>query len=87
VDGHGNIGQLIVLCAKVNTWEVDAKRVWDGATPEVQNIMAGAIDQYYRDRPQTQRDEVTTWSSGKLMSFAIASKSKPSIGQLSKPCS
>ena len=49
---------LIVLCAKVNTWEVDAKRVWDGATPEVQNIMAGAIDQYYRDRPQTQRDEV-----------------------------
>lgn len=25
---------------------------------EVQNIMAGAIDQYYRDRPQTQRDEV-----------------------------
>jgi len=49
---------LIVLCAKLNTWEVDAKRVWDGATPEVQNIMAGAIDQYYRDRPQTQRDEV-----------------------------
>lgn len=49
---------LIVLCAKVNTWEVDAKRVWDGASPEVQDIMVGAIDQYYRDRPQTQRDEV-----------------------------
>ena len=46
-----------MLCAKVNTWEVDAKRVWDGA-PEVQDIMVGAIDQYYRDRPQTQRDEV-----------------------------
>ena len=26
--------------------------------PEVQDIMVGAIDQYYRDRPQTQRDEV-----------------------------
>ena len=25
---------------------------------EVQDIMVGAIDQYYRDRPQTQRDEV-----------------------------
>lgn len=47
-----------MLCAKVNTWEVDAKRVWDGASPEVQDIMVGAIDQYYRDRPQTQRDEV-----------------------------
>jgi len=49
---------LIVLCAKVSSWETDAKRVWDGASPEVQNIMVGAIDQYYRDRPQTQRDEV-----------------------------
>jgi len=38
---------LIVLCAKVSSWEAD-----------VQNIMVGAIDQYYRDRPQTQRDEV-----------------------------
>ncbi|MFW1965349.1 nitroreductase family protein, partial [Acinetobacter baumannii] len=44
---------LIVLCANVNTWEVDAKRVWDGASPEVQVIIVGAIDQYYRDRPQT----------------------------------
>ena len=32
-----------MLCAKVNTWEVDAKRVWDGASPEVQDIMVGAI--------------------------------------------
>lgn len=49
---------LIVLCAKVSTWEADAQHVWEGAAPEVQNIMVGAINQYYRDRPQTQRDEV-----------------------------
>lgn len=49
---------LIVLCAKLNTWETDAKQVWTGVTPEIQNMMVAAIDQYYRDHPQTQRDEV-----------------------------
>ncbi|WP_205578431.1 nitroreductase family protein, partial [Pseudomonas aeruginosa] len=33
------------------------QRVWDGAPEAVQAFMAGAIDTYYRGKPQVQRDE------------------------------
>ena len=48
---------LVVVCAQVDSWEKNVKRVWEGAPPEVQDYMAGAIDAYYRDKPQVQRDE------------------------------
>lgn len=48
---------LVVICAQVDSWEKNVKRVWEGAPPEVQDYMAGAIDAYYRDKPQVQRDE------------------------------
>ncbi|WP_278453581.1 nitroreductase family protein [Stutzerimonas kunmingensis] len=48
---------LVVICAQVDSWEKNVRRVWDGAPGEVQNFMAGAIDAYYRDKPQVQRDE------------------------------
>ena len=46
-----------VICAQVDSWEKNARRVWDGAPVEVQDYMAGAIDTYYRGKPQVQRDE------------------------------
>ncbi len=49
---------LIVLCAKQDTWEKDASLVWTGVPDHIQKMMVGAIDQYYRGRPQTQHDEV-----------------------------
>jgi len=48
---------LVVICAQVDSWEKNVRRVWDGAPGEVQNFMDGAIDAYYRDKPQVQRDE------------------------------
>lgn len=48
---------LVVVCARVDSWEANASRVWEGAPAEVQGFMVGAIDGYYRDKPQTQRDE------------------------------
>lgn len=48
---------LVVICAQVDSWEKNARRVWDGAPVEVQDYMAGAIDTYYRGKPQVQRDE------------------------------
>lgn len=48
---------LVVFCAQVDSWEKNARRVWEGTPPEVQDYMAGAIDNYYRDKPQVQRDE------------------------------
>ncbi|WP_462380311.1 nitroreductase family protein [Pseudomonas sp. Marseille-QA0892] len=48
---------LVVICAQVDSWEKNARRVWEGAPAEVQDYMAGAIDTYYRGKPQVQRDE------------------------------
>mgnify|MGYP001050401399 CR=1 FL=1 len=40
---------LVIVWAQVDSW--------DGAPVEVKNYMVGAIDGYYRGKPQTQRDE------------------------------
>jgi len=48
---------LIVLCADLKAWEKDPKRYWANAPEAVQEFMVGAIDPYYRDLEQTQRDE------------------------------
>ena len=48
---------LVVVCAKLDSWQTDVGRVWQGAPEQVQAYMAGAIDTYYRDKPQVQRDE------------------------------
>ena len=49
---------LVVLCAEVSSWETKSERVWQGANEQVKSMMTSAIDQYYRDRPQVQRDEI-----------------------------
>jgi nitroreductase len=48
---------LIILCADLKSWEKDPARYWDNAPKEVQEFMIPAIDQYYRDKQQVQRDE------------------------------
>lgn len=49
---------LIILCADIQSWEKNAARVWAGAPEAVRDMMVPAIDAYYRDKPQTQRDEI-----------------------------
>lgn len=49
---------LVILCADVNSWEKNAARVWAGAPDAVREMMVPAIDAYYRDKPQVQRDEI-----------------------------
>lgn len=48
---------LIILCADLKAWEKSPARYWENTTPDVQAIMTGAIDQYFRGREQIQRDE------------------------------
>lgn len=48
---------LIVICADEKAWEKDPARYWRNAPEAVQNMMTGAIDQYYRGKEQAQRDE------------------------------
>ncbi|MDD3352176.1 nitroreductase family protein [Zoogloea sp.] len=49
---------LVVLCADLKAWEKAPARYWRNAPPEVRDFMVPAIDAYYRDKPQVQRDEV-----------------------------
>ena len=67
---------LVVVCAQVDSWEQNVGRVWEGAPEEVQAYMSGAIDTYYRDKPQVQRDE-TMRSCGLLaQTLMLAARGK-----------
>lgn len=67
---------LVVVCAKLDAWQADLRRVWEGAPEQVQVYMAGAIDDYYRDKPQVQRDE-TMRSCGLLaQTLMLAARGK-----------
>jgi nitroreductase len=48
---------LVVICADVNAWEKDPDRYWRNAPDEVREGIVAVIGEYYRERPQTQRDE------------------------------
>jgi nitroreductase len=48
---------FIILCADMKTWEEKPERYWKNAPKEVQEFMLPAIDKYYRDKEQVQRDE------------------------------
>ncbi len=48
---------LLILCADLKAWEKEPARYWDNAPEEVRDFMVPAIDQYYRDKEQVQRDE------------------------------
>ena len=48
---------LFVLCADLNAWAKEPARYWEGAPQMYQDMLIPAIDGYYRDKPQVQRDE------------------------------
>lgn len=48
---------LIVLCADLNAWKNNPQRYWKNTEKEVQDIMLPAIEAYYHNKQQVQRDE------------------------------
>ena len=46
-----------MLCFDNKAWERDPHRYWRNAPQEVQDFLVPAIDTYYRDKPQVERDE------------------------------
>jgi len=67
---------LVVICAQVDSWEKNVRRVWDGVPAEVQDYMAGAIDNYYRDKPQVQRDETMRSCGLMAQTLMLAARGK-----------
>ena len=48
---------FVILCADLKSWEKQPERYWVNAPKEVQEFLLPAIDNYYRDKDQVQRDE------------------------------
>lgn len=48
---------LVVVCADIKAWEKAPERYWRHAPEDVKGFMVGAIDGYYRNQEQSQRDE------------------------------
>jgi nitroreductase len=48
---------LVAVCADVNAWARQPERCWDHVPDDVRAAILGAVDGFYRDRPQAQRDE------------------------------
>lgn len=67
---------LVVVCAQVDSWQQNVGRVWEGAPEDVQNYMTGAIDTYYRDKPQVQRDETMRSCGLTAQTLMLAARGK-----------
>lgn len=66
---------LIVLCADMQSWQKDTQRYWRNADASVQDFMLPAIDGYYRDKPQVQRDEAMRSCGIAAQTIMLAAKS------------
>ena len=49
--------ELLILCFDCKAWAKDPNRYWRLAPQEVQDFLVPAIADYYRDKPQIERDE------------------------------
>ena len=54
---------LLILCADLNAWEKEPERYWKNAPKEVQDFLLPAIENYYTNHHQAQRDECFRSSS------------------------
>lgn len=66
---------FIVLCADLKAWEKEPNRYWKGAPKEVQGFMLPAIDDYYRNKEQVQRDEAMRSCGIVAQTIMLAAKS------------
>jgi len=66
---------FIIMCADLNSWEKEPARYWADAGQDVQDFMVPAIDSYYRDKAQVQRDEAMRSSGIAAQTLMLAAKS------------
>ncbi len=66
---------LLVLCADLKAWEKKPERYWLNAPEEVRNFMVPAIDEYYRNKEQVQRDEAMRSCGIAAQTIMLAAKS------------
>ncbi|PHS70253.1 MAG: reductase DrgA [Methylophaga sp.] len=65
---------LLILCADLNAWEKQPERYWQHAPKEVQDFLLPAIENYYTNHHQAQRDECLRSSSIAAMTTMLMAK-------------
>jgi nitroreductase len=65
---------LVVLVADLKSWEKQPQRYWKDAPKPVQDFLLPAIDQYYRNKEQVQRDEGMRSCGMAAMTLMLAAK-------------
>ena len=65
---------LLVMCADLNAWEKQPERYWQNAPQEVQDFLLPAIENYYANHHQAQRDECLRSSSIAAMNIMLMAK-------------
>jgi len=65
---------LLVLCADLNAWEKQPERYWREAPEEVQGFLLPAIENYYTNHHQGQRDECIRSASIAAMNIMLMAK-------------
>jgi nitroreductase len=66
---------FVILCADLGSWQKEPGRYWQNAPQEVQDFILPAIDAYYRDKPQIQRDEAMRSCGIAAQTLMLAAKS------------
>lgn len=66
---------LFIFCADLKSWEKDPSRYWQNAPKEVQDFMIPAIDSYYRNKEDVQRDEAMRSCGIAAATLMISAKS------------
>ncbi|MFW5443375.1 MAG: nitroreductase family protein [Methylococcaceae bacterium] len=66
---------LIILCADLKAWEKSPARYWKNVPAETQNFVLPAIDNYYRNKEQVQRDEAMRSCGIAAQTLMLAAKS------------
>lgn len=75
--GQAQVGEaslLLILCADLNAWEKQPERYWKNAPEEVQGYLLPAIESYYTNHHQAQRDECIRSTGIAAMNIMLMAK-------------
>lgn len=66
---------LIILTADLKSWEKQPERYWENAPQPVRDFIIPAIDRYYREHSQVERDEAMRSCGMAAMTLMLAAQS------------
>lgn len=65
---------LVIICADLQAWNKQPERYWRNASNDIREGIVTAIGEYYRERPQIQRDEAMRSCGVAAQTLMLAAK-------------